>query len=84
MRFREDELSFKISDTFEEINQDKVGWYSYPQMVKKQGTFTLDIEPGKFKSSQITILLGENGTGKTTLIQMLVEAGKKKDENEEK
>lgn len=58
MRFREEELVFKISDTLDEINQDKVGWYSYPNMVKKQGDFTLDIEAGKFKSSQITVLLG--------------------------
>ena len=79
MRFREEELNFKISDTFEEINQDKIGWYSYPEMQKKQGDFTLRIDPGKFKSSQITVLLGENGTGKTTFIKMLVEAGKKTD-----
>lgn len=43
MRFREEELHFKISDTFEEINQDKIGWFSYPDMVKKQGDFTLRI-----------------------------------------
>lgn len=33
---------------------------------------------GQFKTSQITVLLGENGTGKTTFIEMLVQAGKKK------
>ena len=41
MRFREEELNFMISDTFEEIKEDKVGWYHYPDMVKKQGDFTL-------------------------------------------
>jgi translation initiation factor RLI1 len=46
-------------------------------MVKKQGTFTLTVEAGSFTSSQITILLGENGTGKTTFIKML--AGKDTD-----
>ena len=30
-----------INDTFKELNQDKVGWYHYPDMVKKQGDFTL-------------------------------------------
>ena len=78
MRFREEELHFRISDTFLEIDQDKIGWYSYPEMVKKQGGFTLTVRPGKFKSSQITVMLGENGTGKTTFIKMLAEAGKKK------
>jgi ATP-binding cassette subfamily E protein 1 len=80
MRFREEELHFRISDTFMEINQDKVGWSSYPEMVKKQGNFTLTVRTGKFKSSQITVMLGENGTGKTTFIKMLAEAGKKKNE----
>lgn len=47
-------------------------------MYKKQGDFELTIEPGSFKNSQITVLLGENGTGKTTFIKMLAEAGKKK------
>lgn len=51
-------------------------------MVKKQGDFTLTIDAGRFKTSQITVLLGENGTGKTTFIKMLVDAGKKKKKDE--
>lgn len=35
MRFREQELNFKISDTFEELKQDKIGSYKYPDMVKQ-------------------------------------------------
>lgn len=46
-------------------------------MVKKQGTFELSVEEGSFKDSQIIVLLGQNGTGKTTLIKML--AGKDKE-----
>lgn len=42
------------------------------------------MEPGAFRSSQITVLLGENGTGKTTFIKMLAEAGKKKPKKGEK
>ena len=53
-------------------------------MVKKQGTFTLTVLPGRFKTSQITVMLGENGTGKTTFIKMLSECGKKKKEGEAK
>lgn len=86
MRFRDEELSFKISDTFEEMKLDKMGAYKYPQLHKKLGTFELTVEPGTFRTSQITVLLGENGTGKSTFIKMLAEAGKKnkKKENEDK
>jgi len=34
-------------------------------------TFHLKVNSGKFTTSEITILLGENGTGKTTFIKML-------------
>ena len=82
MRFRDEELSFKIIDAMEEIKEDKIGWYEYPKLVKTQGTFTLTVMPGRFKTSQITVMLGENGTGKTTFIKMLAECGKKKKEGE--
>ena len=77
MRFRDEELNFKISDTFEDLKMDKSGSYKYPKLYKKQGNFELTVEEGSFKTSQITVLLGENGTGKTTFIKMLAEAGKK-------
>jgi ATP-binding cassette subfamily E protein 1 len=32
MRFREEELTFKISDTFEDMKMDKTGSYKYPQV----------------------------------------------------
>ena len=45
--------------------------FKYPKLEKTLGDFSLTIEPGKFSSSQITVMLGENGTGKTTFIRML-------------
>jgi ATP-binding cassette subfamily E protein 1 len=47
------------------------------KLYKKIETFELKVEPGTFRTSQITVLLGENGTGKSTFIKMLAEAGKK-------
>lgn len=38
------------------------------------GEFELSIEAGSFTESEIVVMLGENGTGKTTFIRML--AGK--------
>lgn len=36
-----------------------------------QGSFSLTIEEGEFTDSEIVVMLGENGTGKTTFIRML-------------
>lgn len=38
------------------------------------GKFRLTVHPGEFTDSEIIVMLGENGTGKTTFIKML--AGK--------
>lgn len=40
-------------------------------MVKKLGNFRLEIEKGSFTDSEIIVMLGENGTGKTTLVKIL-------------
>lgn len=74
MRFRDYSLSFNISDKDEEEIKS-IKSYSYPKMMKSfDNKFRLCIESGGFSDSEIIVLLGENGTGKTTLIQLL--AGK--------
>ncbi len=40
-------------------------------MKKTLNDFELNIEGGSFGQSQIVVMLGQNGTGKTTLIKML-------------
>ena len=49
----------------------RAGKFSYPAMAKTQGAFTLSVEAGDFSDSEIIVMLGENGTGKTTFIRML-------------
>eukprot|EP01102_Stenamoeba_stenopodia_P000281 TRINITY_DN1024_c0_g3_i1.p1 TRINITY_DN1024_c0_g3~~TRINITY_DN1024_c0_g3_i1.p1 ORF type:complete len:603 (+),score=178.91 TRINITY_DN1024_c0_g3_i1:795-2603(+) len=74
LRFRDFSLSFKMADTAEsneELLAQKHSRYSYPAMVKKMGNFKLSIQPGEFTDSEILVLLGENGTGKTTFVRML-------------
>ena len=47
--------------------------YKYPTMSKTIGNFKLTVMEGEFTDSQIVVMLGENGTGKTTFIRMLVD-----------
>jgi ATP-binding cassette subfamily E protein 1 len=51
-------------------------------MTKTLGSFKLNIEEGSFNNCEIVVLLGENGTGKTTFVRLL--AGDKKCEPDEK
>jgi ATP-binding cassette subfamily E protein 1 len=71
MRFREESLTFKISETATEEILNKNRHYSYPSMDKTLGDFSLSIEAGEFTNGEIMVMLGQNGTGKTTFIQML-------------
>lgn len=79
MRFRDLALSFKINK--EDILIEKVDnrSYIYPSLMKKYDDFQLTIDGGSFNNNEINVLLGENGTGKTTFIKLL--AGKLKSDN---
>ncbi|KAI0298718.1 P-loop containing nucleoside triphosphate hydrolase protein, partial [Multifurca ochricompacta] len=71
LRFREESLSFKMVETAEEILVDKTRHYSFPAMTKTLGGFKLTVEEGSFTDSEIIVMLGENGTGKTTFVRLL-------------
>ncbi|GAA5872354.1 hypothetical protein JCM8547_000905 [Rhodosporidiobolus lusitaniae] len=80
LRFREESLSFKIMEAADDVIAEKSRRYTYPAMTKTQGNFKLNLEAGSFTDSEIIVLLGENGTGKTTFVKLL--AGKIKPDNE--
>ncbi|KAL4640426.1 ATP-binding cassette sub-family E member 1 [Arapaima gigas] len=71
LRFREASLVFKVAETATEEEVKKLCRYQYPNMKKSMGDFTLEIVEGEFTDSEIMVMLGENGTGKTTFIRML-------------
>ncbi|KAJ2699394.1 Fe-S cluster-binding ribosome biosynthesis protein [Coemansia sp. IMI 203386] len=71
MRFREESLSFRMAEAVTEEEVRRHQDYKYPRMQKTLGKFKLNVEEGSFTDSQCVVLLGENGTGKTTLIRML-------------
>jgi ATP-binding cassette subfamily E protein 1 len=79
MRFRDEELTFKVQEATEAEEEEEVKNkimkktlnQTYPSMKKTHKTFELNITSGEFATSEIVVLLGQNGTGKTTFINML-------------
>ena len=82
LRFRDEALTFRVAeqvDAREELH-NTYHRYQYPDMGKTQGDFHLQVQAGSFADSEILVMLGENGTGKTTFIRMLA-GGLKPDED---
>ncbi|KAL1567774.1 ABC transporter E member 2 [Salvia divinorum] len=73
LRFRDESLTFKVAETPQASTEEIETYarYKYPTMTKTQGNFRLKVVEGEFTDSQIIVMLGENGTGKTTFIRML-------------
>jgi ATP-binding cassette subfamily E protein 1 len=76
LRFREESLQFRIGEAGEEFIVDKARGYKYPAMEKTLGGFHLKVDGGDFTDSEIIVMMGENGTGKTTFCRMLAGAEK--------
>ncbi|KAK4143240.1 uncharacterized protein C8A04DRAFT_37602 [Dichotomopilus funicola] len=74
LRFREESLTFRIAESGEEFIAEKSRAFRYPAMEKTLGNFKLSIESGAFSDSEIIVMMGENGTGKTTFCRMLAGA----------
>ena len=77
----EDQKKFEdIKKKEAEENKEDTYWkqYKYPAMQLSYGEsgFKLSVEKGGFNDSEIMVLMGQNGTGKSTLIELL--AGRKK------
>lgn len=71
LRFREEPLTFRLAEAGEDYLVDKARAFTYPSMTKTLGGFTLKIDKGNFTDSEIIVMMGENGTGKTTFCKML-------------
>ena len=79
LRFREESLQFRIAEAGEDFLVDKSRGYAYPKLTKTLGNFHLTIDSGEFTDSEIIVMMGENGTGKTTFCKMLAGAEKPDD-----
>ena len=59
-------MSFSLQEDIKKIRR-----YGYPNMTKKLGEFEMVVKNGEFTDSEIIVMLGENGTGKTTFIRLM-------------
>lgn len=87
MQFRDEALTFKVSQISAADARELglglgdpkkgVGTLEYPEMTKvlksedRDSSFTLHVEAGNFNGAEVIGMMGENGTGKTTYLQML-------------
>ncbi|CUS15682.1 unnamed protein product [Tuber aestivum] len=71
LRFREESLQFRIAEAGDEFMVDRSRSFGYPAMNKTLGNFHLHVNKGEFTDSEIIVMMGENGTGKTTFCRML-------------
>uniref|UniRef100_M3Y5I5 ATP-binding cassette sub-family E member 1 n=1 Tax=Mustela putorius furo TaxID=9669 RepID=M3Y5I5_MUSPF len=64
---------FHISSLPNQYPLKQMSVHSLPNRLleRKLGNLTTDIKKGEFTDSEIMVMLGENGTGKTTFIRML-------------
>lgn len=76
LRFRDESLTFRIAEAGDEFLAERNRAFHYPAMEKTLGKFHLSIEAGDFTDSEIIVMMGENGTGKTTFCRMLAGAEK--------
>lgn len=71
LRFRVLPLKFNRAGELEEEKPTLAYAFPYPAMKLTQGDFSLQVQAGEFYPSEITVMLGENGIGKTSFIRLL-------------
>lgn len=69
IRFRQQEIKFEVRQAHAEVKTRIAA--GYPEMRKKLGNFSLEIEKGFFMEGETIGILGPNATGKTTFVKML-------------
>lgn len=79
VRFRQEELSFKTARVAATAaaSADTSPRHAYPAMTRhlhsktRDNAFVLRVDAGSFVDGEITVMLGQNGTGKSTFLKLL-------------
>mmetsp|Transcript_8447 Transcript_8447/g.20758 ORF Transcript_8447/g.20758 Transcript_8447/m.20758 type:complete len:451 (+) Transcript_8447:549-1901(+) len=71
LRFRDNALNFSFQKNNSNSNSTLEIFFSYPKFEKTLGSFFLKVENGEIRKSEIIVLLGENGSGKTTFVKLI-------------
>lgn len=77
LRFRVDPLTFHMAECPNRPSCGMEGKIEYPNLMKTLSTergaqgFALQVAAGSCSSSEVIVMLGQNGVGKTTLIKLL-------------
>ena len=71
VRFRDKKFSMDVSSSTTDIFQEGSEIVSYPKLVKKYPTFSVEIEPGFVRKGEVVGIMGANALGKTTMMKMI-------------
>eukprot|EP00026_Physarum_polycephalum_P000793 Phypoly_transcript_00794.p1 GENE.Phypoly_transcript_00794~~Phypoly_transcript_00794.p1 ORF type:complete len:583 (-),score=108.54 Phypoly_transcript_00794:40-1788(-) len=85
-RFRTEALDFNVRASTEPVKAKRVNGHFYLDTEITKGdnnAFRLTVEPGDFNPSEIIVLLGENGCGKTTFIKHLLQVASNEEDPSE-
>ena len=73
VRLRAEPIRFRVRPAPVERKPEQV-FVKWGSMVKRLGSFTLNVEEGWLHKGEVACLLGPNGIGKTTMVRMLAGA----------
>ena len=71
VRFRDKKFSMDVSSSTTDIFQEGNSIVSYPKLVKKYPSFSVEIEPGMVRKGEVVGIMGANALGKTTMMKMI-------------
>jgi len=70
VRFRDKKFSFDVSSSTGEF-QEASKIITYPKLVKKYPSFSMEIEPGEVRKGEVLGIMGANALGKTTMMKII-------------